>query len=120
MQDAISTISIMISLLLLVWSDSSIYGAFPDHLHFLDKQTQQLANWISPLDFNEQQDTAYGKHTKDTGTWLLNSPEFKRWVDDKSRILWCPGKREFLVLDEYPDTRLTGSWPAGVGKTIIA
>ena len=68
---------------------------YPD-LRFLDEQ-DQLENWISPLNFNEQQDAAYGKRTKGTGAWLLQSSEFKRWMGDKSGVLWCPGKREFIL-----------------------
>jgi hypothetical protein len=56
-------------------------------------EASQLASWISPLNFNEQQDAAYGKCTKGTGAWFLHSPEFKRWIDTKSGVLWCPGNR---------------------------
>lgn len=68
------------------------------NIHFLDKHPQGLANWISSLNFNERQDAAFEKYTKDTGSWMLQSPEFTEWVqDDRCRILWCPGNREFLV-----------------------
>jgi len=66
-----------------------------------DKQLQELIKWLSPLNFNEQQDAAFGKRTGSTGTWILQSSEFKDWMDHKSRVLWCPGK-------------------PGVGKTILA
>jgi len=29
-----------------------------------DNQPQELANWISQVNFNEQQEAAFGKHTK--------------------------------------------------------
>ena len=68
---------------------------------FLDNHSQELANWISQLDFNEQQDAAFGKHTKGTGTWMLQSPEFTDWMNGEPRVLWCPGKRTFLSASAY-------------------
>jgi hypothetical protein len=66
----------------------------------IDEQPQVLANWISPLDFNEQQETAFGQHTEGTGTWMLQKLEFQEWRDGKCRVLWCPGKRKFLALGQ--------------------
>ena len=76
---------------------SSSYSGCPNlDVHFLDDhRPQELANWISQLNFNEQQDAAFGRRTKGTGIWLLQSPEFTDWVGGKSRVLWCPGKRMF-------------------------
>jgi hypothetical protein len=65
---------------------------------FLDDRTEELARWISPLNFNEQHDAAFAKHSKGTGTWFLESSEFKDWTDDQHKVLWCPGKRTFLAL----------------------
>ena len=79
--------------------DLSLYSA---HLRILtprlpgNDQLPKLARWISPLDFNEQQNAALGKRTEGTGTWLLQSSEFKGWVDGESKVLWCPGKRGFF------------------------
>jgi len=76
-------------------SDPTLHLKEPG-LRFLDKQ--ELVNWISPLNFNEQQDAAFGKRTKGTGTWLLQSSQFKDWMVNTSRVLWCPGKRQLLSL----------------------
>jgi hypothetical protein len=43
-----------------------------------DEQPQVLANWISPLSFDEQQDAAFEKYTEGTGTCLLQSRQFKQ------------------------------------------
>ena len=48
---------------------------------------------MSPLNMYQiQQDTLSRRHAK-TGSWLLEEPNFQRWVTNESsdRTLWCPG-----------------------------
>lgn len=65
------------------------------HRNLLDDPSEKIARWISPLNFSEQQDAAFGKRAKSTGTWFLESSEFKDWIDGEHKVLWCPGKRTF-------------------------
>jgi hypothetical protein len=39
------------------------------------------------------------KRAEGTGQWLLESTEFKAWLDGTSETLWCPGPRGLPSLD---------------------
>jgi len=65
-----------------------------------EKKLQEIGDWLSPLDFNEKQNTTLSRCTPGTGMWFLKEPRFQAWLRDEYRVLWCPGN-------------------SGVGKTFI-
>ncbi|KAF4470808.1 Ankyrin repeat domain-containing 50 [Fusarium albosuccineum] len=56
-----------------------------------DRERRAVLNWLSPTDnASQQSDTIYRRHTG-TGYWLINSAEFRTWLDTAKQILFCPG-----------------------------
>lgn len=47
--------------------------------------------WISSTDFGKQQTDNLRKWQPGTIQWLLDSPEYQKWVQEKGQILFCPG-----------------------------
>ena len=61
------------------------------------KEREDFLNWISPHDYEEAHDTIYKKKHPGTGDWLLDTKEFRDWIDSStSALLWCHGKRESI------------------------
>jgi hypothetical protein len=50
-----------------------------------------ILTWLSSMDFGRHQTDHLRKWQPGTVQWLLNSPEYQRWVQEKGQILFCPG-----------------------------
>lgn len=57
-------------------------------------QLQEIADWLSPLNFFATQNDVYARQQEGTCQWLLQSPIFKDWSLKGKKTLWCPGIRE--------------------------
>lgn len=55
------------------------------------KEEQKVLNWLTPVDYAPQQNDYINRRQPGTGQWLLDSPEFKAWVETDTRTLFCPG-----------------------------
>ncbi|KIJ55867.1 hypothetical protein M422DRAFT_151375, partial [Sphaerobolus stellatus SS14] len=64
------------------------------------KELEELAAWLSPLDFEKLLADYIDSRTEDTVTWVLETSEMKAWMNGDLGLLWCRG---------HP----------GVGKTMI-
>lgn len=71
------------------------------HTNVVTQQHHTIIKWLSPTDFQAQQHDIISRRQEGTGQWLLDSPEFRGWLQGGKRILFCPGM-------------------PGAGKTIIA
>lgn len=58
------------------------------------EQRQSIAGWLTQLDFKSRQHDTFSRREEGTGEWLLESREFKRWVENPGKTLWCPGIRK--------------------------
>jgi hypothetical protein len=67
----------------------------------LDEERRAIVNWLSPLNFFKKQKDVFSSRQEGTGEWLLESKDFKDWVSDTGKTLWCPGIRL-----TYPNNRL--------------
>ena len=57
--------------------------------HIQDKQ--EFLDWLGPF-IHSQQHSFLSKEPKEgTGQWLLESPEFKAWLNDDQKTLFWPG-----------------------------
>ena len=63
-------------------------------------QFRKIVDWLSPPDPWANHASARRHHEPETGSWLLQSDQYKRWRDGHNRHLWLYGK-------------------AGCGKTIL-
>jgi hypothetical protein len=51
----------------------------------------ELLTWLAPTDYVTQQSDFIGRRQEGTGQWLVNSSEFRNWVDQTNQTLFCPG-----------------------------
>ncbi|KFY72189.1 hypothetical protein V499_07656 [Pseudogymnoascus sp. VKM F-103] len=54
------------------------------------KEHDVVLDWITPLNYGPQHNDFINRRHVGTGKWLLESPEFKEWVET-SKTLFCPG-----------------------------
>ena len=84
-----------------------------DHLDQLkSEEDRDIIEWLSPLNYWTKQNDIFDWRHEGTGEWLIRHPEFEKWIEGDTQVLWCPGNRisnpkQMLIL-------------AGVGKTILA
>lgn len=62
------------------------------------EKRQSIAKWLSSLNFKSRQRDVFSRREEGTRKWLLDSPEFKAWLDEPGQTLWCPGIREYFRL----------------------
>lgn len=51
-------------------------------------------DWLSPLDFEAKQIDVLSCRSDSTGTWILETEEFKDWAIGSGKTLWCTGIRK--------------------------
>jgi len=56
-----------------------------------DKEHQAILDWLTPTDFAPQQNDFLKQWQAGSGKWLLESAEFKSWLETKNQTLFCPG-----------------------------
>lgn len=56
-----------------------------------DQERQTILDWITPIDYAPQQKDFISRRQAGTGQWLLDSAEFKMWLDTDKQTLFCPG-----------------------------
>lgn len=61
---------------------------------------QAILDWVSPVDYSEQQFDFSSIRHQESGQWFIDSEAFRRWADTCGNTILCPGM-------------------PGVGKTII-
>ena len=95
----------------LVNSDDAI-----DQLHELydnrehREENTAILDWLTPIDYAPQQNDFIDRLQEGTGQWLLNSNEFKTWLNQNQQTLFCPGipgagKRSLSSLPGHPEPR---------------
>jgi hypothetical protein len=57
-------------------------------------ERRKILNWLSKRNFWTNQLDYFACAEDGTGQWLLDSPEFKGWVEGEKRFLWCCGGRK--------------------------
>lgn len=68
-----------------------------DHLNHRDDQREiseehrAVLDWLTRVDYASQQSDFISRRQPQTGQWLLDSKDFKTWVETDKQILFCPG-----------------------------
>ncbi len=56
------------------------------------------------VDYIPIHNDVFAMRVEGTGSWLLNSTEFKNWRDaPNNATLWCPGRRKSYAANECPE-----------------
>lgn len=50
-----------------------------------------MLEWLSDTNFPAQQNDTFSRCQEGTGRWLLESNEYKAWIDGLDPLLFCPG-----------------------------
>lgn len=59
--------------------------------HIEDQEYQRMLDWLSPTDYGLEQSDLIARRHPNTGRWLLDSPEFQRWLETPNATMFCPG-----------------------------
>ncbi|KAK5309727.1 hypothetical protein LTR70_010039 [Exophiala xenobiotica] len=61
-------------------------------------EREDIEKRLSMLNFHQKQKDVFAKHEEGTGQWLLETDEFKQWMDDtKPAVFWGPGTRKTVM-----------------------
>jgi nucleoside phosphorylase len=55
------------------------------------ERSVQLLDRLSPVNFWDKQQDVHIRAQKGTGTWVLDDPTFKSWLNAHNGVLWCRG-----------------------------
>ena len=59
--------------------------------HRIESERRDILNWVTAIDYTSQQHDFINRRQPGTGQWLLNSEEFRVWVEGDNQTLFCPG-----------------------------
>lgn len=68
-----------------------------DRLHFRNDHHeatevhQDILQWLTPVDYASKQSDFINRRQQGTGRWLLNSEEYRAWIQTPKTTLFCPG-----------------------------
>ncbi|ERF68520.1 hypothetical protein EPUS_05659 [Endocarpon pusillum Z07020] len=62
-----------------------------EKLKSISEEEREAIHWLSPLDFASKHADAVSRRQQGTGRWLLESSEFRSWIQTPGKVLWCPG-----------------------------
>jgi Cdc6-like AAA superfamily ATPase len=55
------------------------------------EERQAILDWLTTVDYVPQQHDFISRRQAGTGQWLLDSAEFKTWLETNKQTLFCPG-----------------------------
>jgi predicted ATPase len=56
-----------------------------------DQDRLTIIEWLTPMDYANQQTDLIARRQEGTRQWLLDTNEFKCWCDQRGQTLYCPG-----------------------------
>jgi Cdc6-like AAA superfamily ATPase len=56
-----------------------------------DLERVNILDWLTPNDYASEQSDYINRRQAETGQWLLDSLEFRKWLEKNGQILFCPG-----------------------------
>ena len=68
-----------------------------ERLRSISAEEREAIHWLSPLDFASKHADAVSRRQQGTGRWLLESSEFRSWIQTPGKVLWCPGIRKYFL-----------------------
>ncbi|PGH26886.1 hypothetical protein AJ80_01468 [Polytolypa hystricis UAMH7299] len=74
----------------MVLIDATTLGA-TTYKEVKEQERQAILDWLSSDDYASQQADIIHRRQEGTGLWLLDSAQFRTWVDQRNQTLFCPG-----------------------------
>ncbi|KAL2140845.1 hypothetical protein VTI28DRAFT_3172 [Corynascus sepedonium] len=56
-----------------------------------DYENKALLDWVTTVDYSSQQRDFIRRQQEGTGQWLLDSTEYRQWIETAKQTLFCPG-----------------------------
>ncbi|CAG8895583.1 unnamed protein product [Penicillium egyptiacum] len=80
-----------ISLLNLIIGNTNQHGIQTLTQRQENHERNKVLTWLSPVSPSLRQSEVFNSHQKGTGTWLLKTEAFQRWIGSQEQVLFCPG-----------------------------
>ncbi|KAH9892130.1 hypothetical protein F4778DRAFT_772870 [Xylariomycetidae sp. FL2044] len=55
------------------------------------KEDEAILDWLTWIDYGPQQTDYFRRRQLGTGEWLLGSQEYRSWLNERGKTLFCPG-----------------------------
>ncbi|KAH0493756.1 hypothetical protein TgHK011_000407 [Trichoderma gracile] len=55
------------------------------------KEDLEILDWVTPLNYGPQHSDFFNRRQPGTGQWLLDSAEYKSWLTESNKTLFCAG-----------------------------
>ncbi len=62
---------------------------------------QRIIDWLSGFMYQTKHQNQLEKRAPDTGSWVLNAPEFREWESAGQPLLWLKGNGLLLTLASH-------------------
>ena len=80
-------------------------------LRELERQRQELIQWLKPFDYNSKHQASTQLRQEGTCGWLLEDPTFKDWRSESgSKFLWLFGIRMYFIAPRISALIIAHSW----------
>ncbi|XTI89039.1 hypothetical protein V2W45_1399781 [Cenococcum geophilum] len=56
-----------------------------------DRERRAILDWLTPIDYANQQNDFINRRQEGTGQWLLDLVEYQAWLKTNKQTLFCPG-----------------------------
>ncbi|KAK3299913.1 ankyrin repeat-containing protein [Chaetomium fimeti] len=56
-----------------------------------NKEHLEILDWLTPVNYGPQHSDYFNRRQPGTGQWLLDTNEFRQWVEGRQQTLFCPG-----------------------------
>lgn len=56
-----------------------------------ERENLEVLNWLTPIDYGPEQSDFLERRQEGTGVWLLQTDQFRTWLDRKKKTLFCSG-----------------------------
>ncbi|KAK7052678.1 ANK-REP-region domain-containing protein [Favolaschia claudopus] len=81
--------------------DTSILSNIYIFIYGPADEKNKILDWLTTINFFQHQNAIFETWQEGTGKWFLSLPEFKTWLSNSEKVLWCEG-------------------PPGAGKTVLS
>jgi NACHT domain len=71
--------------------NTSLLDTFKEKVIKQEQERRGVLDWLTLINYASEQNAIFSRRQVGTGQWLLNSDEFKAWVETSKQTLFCRG-----------------------------